>query len=149
MKNNLKRLTAIACVLCLVVTMFAACSASPQKKILGVWRDSTGTVGYEFKENNVCNITYADFTIPIINIRYDGTVPGTYTITKRDDGNYYVQIKYTVISSQVVEDYMFTVDGDALTLTNVESGDQKTLLRQAQTQPTVSDSNQTTAPSAS
>lgn len=147
--KNMKRLAAIGLVLCLVVTMFAACSASPQKKILGVWRDSTGTVGYEFKEDNVCNITYADFTIPIVNIRYDGTVPGTYTITKRDDGNYYVQIKYTVISSQIVEDYMFKVDGDALTLTNVESNEQKTLIRQAQTQPTVSDTNQTAAPSAS
>lgn len=147
--KNMKRLAAIGLVLCLVVTMFAACSASPQKKILGVWRDSTGTVGYEFKEDNICNITYADFTIPIVNIRYDGTVPGTYTITKRDDGNYYVQIKYTVISSQIVEDYMFKVDGDALTLTNVESNEQKTLIRQAQTQPTVSDTNQTAAPSAS
>lgn len=147
--KNMKRLAAIGLVLCLVVTMFAACSASPQKKILGVWRDSTGTVGYEFKEDNVCNITYADFTIPIVNIRYDGTVPGTYTITKRDDGNYYVQIKYTVISSQIVEDYMFKVDGDALTLTNVESNEQKTLIRQAQTQPTVSETNQTAAPSAS
>ena len=147
--KNMKRLAAIGLVLCLVVTMFAACSASPQKKILGVWRDSTGTVGYEFKEDNICNITYADFTIPIVNIRYDGTVPGTYTITKRDDGNYYVQIKYTVISSQIVEDYMFKVDGDALTLTNVESNEQKTLIRQAQTQPTVSETNQTAAPSAS
>lgn len=141
--KNMKRFAAIAVVLCLVVSMFAACSASPQKKILGSWRDSTGTVGYEFKEDNVCSITYADFTIPIVNIRYDGTVPGTYTISKRDDGNYYVQIKYTVISSQIVEDYMFSVEGDALTLTNVESGEQKTLIRQAQSQPTVSDANQT------
>ncbi|MGN1195004.1 MAG: hypothetical protein ACI4SB_05935 [Acutalibacteraceae bacterium] len=147
--KNIKRFAAIAVVLCLIVSMFAACSASPQKKIIGVWRDSTGTVGYEFKEDNICNITYADFTIPIVNIRYDGTVPGTYTITKRDDGNYYVQIKYTVISSQIVEDYMFTVEGDALTLTNVESNDQKTLIRQAQSQPTVSDTNQTAATSAS
>lgn len=147
--KHLKRLTAIVCVLCLVVTMFAACSASPQKKIIGAWRDSTGTVGYEFKEDNVCSITYADFTIPIVNIRYDGTVPGTYTITKRDDGNYYVQIKYTVISSQIVEDYMFSVEGDALTLTEVESGEQKTLIRQTQSQPTVSEPNQTAAPSAS
>ena len=65
----MKKITAIALVLVLVVSLFAACSASPSKQILGAWRDSTGTVGYEFKEGNICSITYADVTVPVFNIR--------------------------------------------------------------------------------
>ena len=54
--KNLKKLAVVLLALVMVVTVFAACDIklTPQQKILGAWRDSTGTMGYEFleKQNN-------------------------------------------------------------------------------------------------
>lgn len=126
--KNFKRFSAVALVLCIIVGVFAACAFTPEAKLKGAWRDSTGTVGYEFKDNNICSITYADVTIPLVNIRYNGTVDGAYTTEKRDDGNYYVTITYTILAKSVSETYMFTVDGGVLTLVSPEDGSSKTLM---------------------
>lgn len=126
--SKVKKLMAIALVLVMVAGLFAACAASPEKKLLGAWRDSTGTTGFEFKENNICSITYADVTIPIINIKYDGTVDGAYTTEKGEDGNYYVTVTYTLLSSSISETYMFVVEGSTLTLTNTKTGKVITLV---------------------
>ena len=125
----MKKITAIALVLVLVVSLFAACSASPSKQILGAWRDSTGTVGYEFKEGNICSITYADVTVPVFNIRYNGTVPGAYTIEEKEDGSYHVSITYTIIAKSISETYAFSVNGDTLNLTKLDDGTVKTFMR--------------------
>ena len=116
--KNLKKLAVIALALIMVVSVFAACDLkiTPQQKILGAWRDSTGTMGYEFLDNNACKITYADVTIPIININYDGTIQGSYAIAKDEAGNYQVTITYTIFSKSITKDYIFNVDGNALTL---------------------------------
>lgn len=143
--SKIKKISAIALVLCVVVGVFAACSALPKKKLIGAWRDSTGTIGYEFKEDNLCTITYADVTVPILNFRYNGTIDGAYTVDKRDDGNYYVTITYTILSKSVSESYMFKVDGGVLTLTGVESGETKTLMAYNPENPTVADQNSTAA----
>lgn len=143
--SKIKKISAIALVLCVVVGVFAACSALPKKKLIGAWRDSTGTIGYEFKEDNLCTITYADVTVPILNFRYNGTIDGAYTVDKRDDGNYYVTITYTILSKSVSESYMFKVDGGVLTLTGVESGETKTLMAYNPENPTVADQNATAA----
>ena len=50
--KNLKRVLAVVLTAILVMTMFTACVKTPEKEILGSWRDSTQTMGYEFKENN-------------------------------------------------------------------------------------------------
>ncbi|MGN1443196.1 MAG: DUF5640 domain-containing protein [Acutalibacteraceae bacterium] len=140
MKNNFKRLAAIACVLCLVVTMFAACSASPQKKLVGTWKDSTGITGYTFNDNNVCKVFLATSKLG---------VDGSYTVDKRDDGNYYITIKYSVpIAGDITTQYMFSVEGDTLTLTTLdESPIQTTLIRQSDTAQTAADTNNQTAAS--
>lgn len=143
MKNNLKRLAAIACVLCLVVTMFAACSASPQKKLIGTWKDSTGLTGYVFNDNNVCKVFLGTSSLGL---------DGSYTVDKRDDGNYYITIKYSApIIGDTTLQYMFTVEGDTLTLTSLDnSATSTTYFRQAETAQTSANSNnQTVAPSAS
>lgn len=120
--KNLKRVLAVVLTAILVLSVFSACAITPEQKLLGAWRDSTGTMGYEFKENNVCVITYLDVMIPIVNLPYKGDINGTYQVSKREDGNYYVTITFTVFASSVTRDYMFNVDGNALTLTDVSDG---------------------------
>ena len=128
--KNLKKFAVVLLALVMVVSVFAACDLkiTPQQKILGAWRDSTGTMGYEFLENNACKITYADVKIPIINISYDGTVDGTYSVSKDEAGQYHVTIIYTILSKSVTKDYIFTVDGNALTLADMADGTVTTLL---------------------
>ncbi len=122
--KNIKKTLAIVLSLILIVSVFSACSIkiTPEQKLMGSWRDSTGSMGYEFKENNACVITFLDITVPIVNLPYNGSVNGTYQVTKREDGNYYVQITYTVFAASITRDYMFTIDGNALTLTDVKDG---------------------------
>lgn len=135
--KNLKKFAVVLLALALVVSVFAACDLkiTPEQKIKGAWRDSTGTMGYEFLDNNACKITYADVTIPIINITYDGTVDGTYAVSKDDAGLYHVTVIYTILSKSVTKDYIFSVDGNALTLTDVASGTITTLLAYSEAAP--------------
>lgn len=128
--KNLKKIAVVLLTLVMVVTVFAACDVklTPEQKIKGAWRDSTGTMGYEFLDNGVCKITYADVKIPIINITYDGTVDGTYSVTKDEAGEYHVTVIYTILSKSVTKDYIFAVDGNALTLADTTDGTVTTLL---------------------
>lgn len=120
--KNLKKILSVALAALLVLTIFSACSFSPAGKLIGAWRDSTGITGYEFMKDGKCIVTFADVTVPIINVDLNGDVDGVYTTEKREDGNYYVTITYTIYSMSVTKDYMFTVDGSSLTLTDTESG---------------------------
>ena len=131
--KNLKKLAVVLLALVMVVSVFAACDIkiTPEQKLLGSWRDSTGTTGYEFLENGACKITYADITIPIINITYDGTVDGTYSVSKDDAGAYHLTVIYTILSKSVTKDYTFKVDGNALTLTDTADGTVTTLMAYA------------------
>ena len=128
--KSIKKLAVVVLALVMVVSVFAACDMkiTPQQKILGAWRDSTGTMGYEFLDNGVCKITYADVKIPIINISYDGTVDGTYSIKKDEAGEYHVTVIYTILSKSVTKDYIFSVNGNALTLADTADGTVTTLL---------------------
>ena len=110
--KHIKKILVIALAALMVLTVFTACSASPEKKLIGSWRDSTGITGYEFKEDGKCVITFAE--ILFIN----GSVDGVYSVSKRDDGNYYVTITYTLHKKSFTEDYMFVVEDSSLTLTD-------------------------------
>ena len=136
--KNLKKLAVLVLALVMVVSVFAACDIkiTPQQKILGAWRDSTGTMGYEFLENNACKITYADVVIPFINYPYNGTVDGTYAISKDEAGSYHVAITFTILSKTITKDFIFTVEGNALNLTDMTDGTITTLI--AYTDPAVS-----------
>ncbi len=128
--KNLKKLAVVLLALVMVVSVFAACDIkiTPAQKLMGAWRDSTGTMGYEFQENGICKITYADVVIPIINYPYNGTIDGTYSVTKDEADNYHVTITYTILSKSITKDYIFNVDGAALNLTDTADGTVTTLI---------------------
>ncbi len=122
--KNIKRVAVVVLAVLMVVSVFAGCDLkiTQEQKILGAWRDSTGTIGYEFLENGACKITYADVTIPFINIEYNGTVDGTYTLSKDDSGNQHLDITYTILSKSVTRNYTYVIDGNAITLTDTSDG---------------------------
>ena len=131
--KSLKKIAVVLLAVVMVVSVFAACDIkiTPQQKIMGAWRDSTGTMGYEFLDNNLCKITYADIVVPFLNIPYNGTVDGTYSVSKDEADNYHVTITFTILSKSITKDYIFTVDGNALNLTDVANGTITTLLAYA------------------
>lgn len=121
--NAIKRAAVIVLSVLVILTAFTACGGkSPEKLIIGSWRDSTGTTGYEFKEDGSCVITYADVVVPIVNIKYTGETNGTYSIAELEDGSYNVKIIYTIYSKTVTKEYKFTVENSALYLTDITDG---------------------------
>ncbi len=114
--KNVKRLAAVILVAAVLLTTFAACGlfgGSPEKKIIGAWRDSTGMTGYEFKENGVCVVTPLEVSI------VDTSINGTYSVNKGEDDNYYVTVTYTLFHASRTERFMFSVNDSSLTLTKV------------------------------
>ncbi len=140
--KHIKKILVIALAALMVLTVFTACSASPEKKLIGSWRDSTGMTGYEFKEDGKCVVTFADVKVPILNVNFNGAVDGVYSVAKRDDGLYYVTVTYTIYAKSVTKDYMFTVEESALTLT--DTSDNSVTVLMAYTAP----ADSTVAPSA-
>lgn len=128
--KNLKKIAVVLLAVLMVASVFTACDLklTQEQKILGSWRDSTGTIGYEFLENNACKVTYADVKIPIINISYDGTVDGTYTVSKDDNGVLCLTVTYTILSKSITKNYTYTLEGNALNLTDTADGSVTTLL---------------------
>ncbi len=131
--SKVKKLTAVALVLVMVCGLFAACSASPQKKLIGAWRDSTGNFGYEFRDNNTCKVTFVDTTIPFIQIPIKGDFEGSYSVSKGEDKNDYITVTYSIYAKTINQTFMFKVEGETLTLTNKDDGQITTLI--AYTQP--------------
>ena len=123
--KNVKRIAVVVLSVLVILTAFTACGGkSPDKLIIGSWSDSTGTSGYEFKEDGSCVITYADVVVPIINIKYTGSTIGTYSVTELEDGTYNVKIIYTIFNKSITKEYKFTVENSALYLTDITDGTQ-------------------------
>lgn len=123
--KSVKRAVVVVLSVLVILTAFTACGGkSPDKLIIGSWRDSTGTTGYEFREDGSCVITYADVVVPIINVKYTGETVGAYGITELEDGSYNVKITYTIFSKSITKEYKFTVANSALTLIDITDGTQ-------------------------
>ena len=127
--KNINRVLSSVLVALVILTCFAACGMTPEEAILGSWKDSTGTMGYEFKEGNVCVINFPDVKVPILGYKYDGDVNGVYTIKESEDGTCYLTITYTIGSKSSTKNYTFTIDGSALTLTDMENMTQTILIK--------------------
>ena len=117
--KTVKRTSAIILALVLIASVFTACSlpfGSPEKKLLGAWSDSAGVIGFEFKEGNIVSV--GANIIPGISTP---TLDATYTVSKNENKQNIVTISYTLIVTMSLS-YVFEVNGDTLTLTNVDGG---------------------------
>lgn len=116
------RATAVLLVVLLAAGTLAACSLQPQsKQLVAKWTDSNNLSGYNFHDDGTVNITYINFTVPIINMPFNGTVDGSYT-TEKVDGVNYVTLNYTVWSKTIQKKYQYEVKDSVLTLTDPDNG---------------------------
>ncbi len=121
--SKIKRAAVVVLCVLTVLTVFTACGGpSPEEQILGSWRDSTGTTGYEFREDGSCEIVYADVFVPFFNTKVTGKAVGTYTITELEDGSNNVKLIYTIFSKTITKEYKFTVENNGLYLTDISDG---------------------------
>ena len=126
--KTMKRFGAIALVLALIVTLFAACGKpSVKEQLVGSWRDSAGIIGFDFNEDGTGSIVALDFTLPILNISLKGNYDMNYTVATDDNDvtTLHISFDYAVPISL---DFTITVDGDILKLAH-ESGLNYTMTR--------------------
>ena len=92
------------------------------KQIIGTWMDSVGLAGYTFSENGICKVFLSSSDI--------GT-EGNYTIERRDDGNDYMVLTYSLpVTGIQTTQYMVSVKEDTLTLISVEDAVETVYYRQ-------------------
>jgi len=132
--KQLKKICALALVLTLSLSLFAACGKlTLQEQILGSWRDSSGIIGFDFGENGAGKIVAADFTLPIVNIPINGSFDMSYTISTDENDVTTLHISFT-FAVPVNLDFTIELDGDILRLSH-ESGLSYTLTRVVETAP--------------
>ncbi|MCM1543958.1 MAG: hypothetical protein NC110_01550 [Ruminococcus sp.] len=136
--KQMKKVLAIALVLCTVTLLFAACGKTPDKQIIGKWTESSGYFGIEFHEDNV--ITYEvisnqtpgsllDGLAGLVNDVVTNNLKGSYSVVKKDDGQYYITITLSSIAS-ISGEYLFTIEGQTLNLKDPTTGETKFVLYQ-------------------
>lgn len=92
------------------------------KQIIGTWKNSAGHTGYTFSENGICKVFQSSSDI--------GT-EGSYTIERRDDGNFYMVLTCsTPVGGIQTTQYMVSVKEDTLTLISVEDAVETVYYRQ-------------------
>lgn len=114
----MKKLTGVLAVIliCAVfITAFAGCLASPEKQIIGKWKDSAGIIGYEFLDDGT--VKFSVLNVP---------VSGTYTLDKKAET---VTITGTVLVS-ITKTYKYVIEESSLVLTDVSSGKAATYIRE-------------------
>ncbi len=99
--------------------------AGNSDSLLGVWRDSANLSGYEFKEGEVVSITFVNFKIPVIDIPVNGTFTGGYEVK---DG--VLSLTYYIYGKKISNSYTFEVSGNTLKLTDTETGNLSTYIKQ-------------------
>ncbi|MDO4380044.1 MAG: hypothetical protein Q4D20_04130 [Clostridia bacterium] len=118
-----KKITALVLVLAVVVCCFSACALTPDKKILGSWKDSTGVVGLEFKEGGVCKISGNAAAISSALSAFSVDSEGTYTIVKDEaTKEYHLTLNFNFVISVKLEYVITDISKDVLTFTSVDSG---------------------------
>ena len=90
---------------------------SSAEDLVGSWKDSSGSVGYTFNDGGIVELTYVNFTIPVINMPISGKYKGTYQV----EGNK-LTVRYSVAGNSIIDVYTFAVNGNTLVLTNTENG---------------------------
>lgn len=127
--KKIVKLTALLLVALLAVGTLAACNLQPQsKQLVARWTDSNNLSGYDFHDDGTVDITYINFTIPIVNMPFNGNVSGSYTTEKVDDVNY-VTLNYTVFSKTIQKKYKYSIEESVLTLTDPDNGSQTVYIK--------------------
>ena len=94
--------------------------------LVGKWMDSSDMSGYTFKADGTVEITYVNFTVPVINMPINGNFNGTYSV----DGDR-ITIRSSIYSRTVTDEYTYAVNGNNLTLTSIEDGEVHSYTRSA------------------
>lgn len=92
-------------------------SSSAASDLIGKWTDGANMSGFNFKQGGSVDVTYVNFTIPVINMPINGTYSGTYSVS---GGR--VTVNFSIYGKAIINSYEFAVAGDTLTLKNVEDG---------------------------
>lgn len=141
----IKKITALALVLAVVVCCFAACGFTPDKKIIGSWKDSTGVVGIEFKEGGVVKITGNGSAISSLLSKVSIDTEGTYAVSKDENKQYHLVININVVIAVKLEYIITDVSKDVLTLKAVDSDKTITFVKAAAAPATSAPAAETTA----
>lgn len=96
-----------------------------EDELLGTWMDGANLSGYNFKPDGLVEVTYMNFTIPVLNMPINGTYTGAYSV---DDG--LLTITMSLRGTPITSTYNFEIKGSNLTLKDVESGDVLSYIKQ-------------------
>lgn len=96
--------------------------------ILGTWRDSPKTSGYDFYEGGKVDWTYANFMINGKNA--SGKAKGVYIL----EGDT-LTVTFSIVTASITKSYTVGVENNKLTLKNKENGNVFTYLKE-DTEPT-------------
>ena len=99
-------------------------TSSAASDLIGKWTDGANMSGFNFKQGGSVDVTYVNFTIPVINMPINGTYSGTYSVS---GGR--VTVNFSIYGKAIINSYEFAVAGDTLTLKNVEDGEISTYRR--------------------
>ncbi len=99
-------------------------TSSSASDLIGKWTDGANMSGFNFKQSGSVDVTYVNFTVPVINMPINGTYSGTYSVS---GGR--VTVNFSIYGKTVINSYDFSVAGDTLTLKNVEDGEISTYRR--------------------
>ena len=99
-------------------------TSSSASDLIGKWTDGANMSGFNFKQGGSVDVTYVNFTIPVINMPINGTYGGTYSVS---GGR--VTVNFSIYGKAIINSYEFAVAGDTLTLKNVEDGEITTYRR--------------------
>ncbi|MDO4380043.1 MAG: hypothetical protein Q4D20_04125 [Clostridia bacterium] len=99
-------------------------TSSTASDLIGKWTDGANMSGFDFKQGGSVDVTYVNFTVPVINMPINGTYSGTYSVSGGK-----VTVNFSIYGKTVIDSYEFSVAGDTLTLKNAENGDITTYRR--------------------
>lgn len=98
--------------------------SSKNDGIYGLWRDGANMSGYEFKDGGVVEVTFVNFTVPVINMPINGAYPGSFSL----DGDK-ITISYSIYGKNISDTFTYAVTDNTLTLTGSD-GNTATYIRQ-------------------
>lgn len=99
-------------------------STGTGSELVGKWMDGANMSGYNFKSDGTVDVTYVNFTVPVVNTKIDGTYTGTYSVSGGK-----LTVSLSIYEKTISDTFEFSVAGDTLTLKNVEDGNTATYRR--------------------